>query len=118
MFTGKVVRSIFVAGVKLLILAAVVYGVCAAGLRIQEASSPSSKDTCERVQLGMTVDQIEDAATTFQGWQVLRDDGVLVISTRSYHDRNPVCRVAIDPSTNRATSKSIGPLQRADGPTL
>jgi hypothetical protein len=118
MSTGKVVRSIFVAGLKFLIFAAVVYGVCAAGLRIQEASSPSSKDICERVQLGMTVNQIEHAATTFEGWQVLRDDGVLAISTRSYHDKSPVCRVAIDPSTHRATSKSIGPLQRGDWPTL
>jgi hypothetical protein len=118
MSTGKVFRSIFVAGSKFLIFAAVVYGVCAVGLRIHEASSPSSKDICGRVQLGMTVNQVEQVATTFEGWQVLRDDGVFVISTRSYRDKSPVCRVAIDPSTHRATSKSTGPLQRGDWPTL
>jgi hypothetical protein len=118
MSAAKVVRSIFVAAVKLVILAAVVYAVCAAGLRIQEASSPSSKDICDRVQLGMTVNQIDNATRVFEGWQVLRDDGVMVISSRSYHDKNPVCRVAIAPSTHRATSKSLGPLERGDWPTL
>jgi hypothetical protein len=118
MSKGKVVRSIFVAALKFLIFAAVIYGVCAAGLRISEASAPSSKDLCERVQLGTTVNQIEHAAATVEGWQVLRDDGVLVISAHSYRDKGPVCRVAIDPSTQRATSKSIGPLQRGDWPTL
>jgi|GEM_PF-5065731 len=118
MSTDKLAQYVFVAGLKFLIFAAAIYGVCAAGLRIQEASSPSSKEMCERVQLGMTVNQIERAATTFEGWQVLRDDGVLVMSTRSYHDKSPVCRVAIDPDTHRATSKSVGPLQRGDWPTL
>jgi hypothetical protein len=118
MSTGRVIRSIFVAAVKLAILAALVYGICVAGLKVREASSPSSKDICDRVQIGMTVNQIENATGTFEGWQVLRDDGVMVISTRSYRDKNPVCRVAIDPGTHRAISRSMGPLQRGDWPTL
>jgi hypothetical protein len=118
MAAGKILRLIFVSGLKVVIFGAVVYLVCTLALRIQEATSLSSKDICEGVQLGMSVDQIDRATAAFQGWQVLRDDDVMVISTRSYRDKNPVCRIAIDPNTHRATLKSMGPLQQGDWPTL
>ena len=113
----QTIRAVLVAAVKVAILAAGVYAICAVALRIQEASSPASKDACDRVELGMTMDQVDDATRAFQGWQLLRDDGVMVISI-GQHRNSPVCRVAIDPSTHRATSKWMGPLQQVDWPTL
>ena len=118
METGKLIRDVFFGAVKLLILACVVYFVCMAALKTSEAGLPSTKDICDRVQPGMTIDQIDTATRTFEGWQVLRDDGVMVISARSYRDKAPVCRVIIDPGTHRAGSKSMGPIQRGDWPTL
>jgi hypothetical protein len=113
----QIIRAVLATAVKLAILAAGVYAICAVALTIQEASSPTSKDVCDRVELGMTIDQIDDATRAFQGWQLLRDDGVMVISTGARRD-SPVCRVAIDPSTHRATSKWMGPLQQGDWLTL
>jgi hypothetical protein len=117
MFPSQIIRAALLATVKLAILAAGVYAICAAALRIQEARSPTSKDVCDRVTLGMTIDQVDDATRAFQGWQLLRDDGVMVISTGPHRD-SPVCRVAIDPSTHRATSKWMGSLEQGDWPTL
>jgi hypothetical protein len=111
-------QIVLISFLKTIIFGLVAYLSCAAALRIAEARSASSKDICSRVRIGMTLDQIETATTTFQGWQVLRGDGVMVISTRSYRDKNRVCRVAIDPSTHRAISKGMGPLQSGDWPTL
>ena len=113
----QTIRAVLVRAVRLVILAVAVYAICAAALSIQRASSPTSKDVCDRVQLGMTVDQIEDATRAFEGWQLLRADGVMVVSTGPHRD-SPVCRVAIDRETHRATSKSMGPLQQGDWPTL
>jgi len=118
MAARTVIRAILIAATKLVILAAAIYLVCAVALRVQEANSPSSQDICDRVQLGMTTDEIESATRAFEGWQLLRDDAVMVISARSYRDKASVCRVGIDPSTHRATSKFMGPLQRGDWPTL
>lgn len=118
MATGKLIRAICFGAVKLSILAAMVYLVARVVPKASEASLPSSKDICDRVQSGMTVEQIDSATRTFEGWQVLRDDGVMVISTRSYRDNSPVCRVTIDPGTHRASSRSMGPIQRGDWPTL
>ena len=109
-------RVVLVGALKLAILSVGVYAICAATLRIQRVSSPTSKDMCDRVKAGMTVDQIDDATKAFEGWQLLRPDGVLVISTGS-HD-SPVCRVVIGSQTHRAVSKSMGPLQQGDWPTL
>lgn len=117
MAAWKIVRAFLLATVKLVICAAVVFLACTVALRIQRAGSPTSKDVCGRVQLGMTVEQVEDTTRAFEGWQLLRYDGVMVISTGPHRD-SPVCRVAIDPKTHRATSKSMGPLQQGDWPTL
>jgi hypothetical protein len=113
----QIIRAVLLTAVKLAILAAGVYAICAVALRIQEASSLTSKDVCDRVQLGMTIDQVDNATRAFQGWQLLRDDGVMVISTGPHRD-SPVCRVAIDPGTHRAIFKGMGPLQQGDWPTL
>ena len=113
----QITRAVLVRALKLAVLAVGVYAICAAALCIQRASSPSSKDVCDRVKLGMTVDQIDDATRSFEGWQFLRTDGVMVISTGP-HRESPVCRVAVEPQTHRAVSKSMGPLQQGDWPTL
>lgn len=118
MDTERVIQTVLISVLKITIFGLVAYLSCATALRIAEARSASSKDICSRVQIGMTLDQIETATATFQGWQVLRGDGVMVMSTRSYRDKNPVCRVTIDPSTHRAISKAMGPLQSGDWPTL
>jgi hypothetical protein len=107
-------RVVLVGALKLAILAVGVYATCAVTLSIQRASSPTSKDMCDRVKVGMTVNQIDDATRGFEGWQLLRPDGVLVISTGPHRD-SPVCRVAIAPQTHRAVSKSMGPLQQVIG---
>jgi hypothetical protein len=113
----QIIRAVLVGAVKLVILAVGIYVICAAAISIQRASSPTSKDVCDHVELGMTVDQIDDVTRAFEGWQLLRYDGVMVISTGLHRD-SPVCRVAIDPNTHRATSKWMGPLQQGDWPTL
>ncbi len=113
----QIIRVVLVRALKLAILTVGVYAICAAALSIQRASSPTSKDVCDRVKLGMTVDQVDNATRSFEGWQFLRADGVMVISTGPHRD-SPVCRVAIDPQTHRAVSKSMGPLQQGDWPTL
>jgi len=118
MGTGNLVRAVFLGAVKLSILAGVVYLVCVVTLKASEASSPSTKDICDRVHPGMTIEQIDAATRTFEGWQVYRDDGVMAISTRSYREKSPVCRVTIDPSTHRASFTSMGPIQQGDWPTL
>jgi hypothetical protein len=112
-----IVRAVLLGALKLVVLAVGVYAICSAAVRIQRASSPTTKDVCDRVRLGMTVDQIDDATRAFEGWQLLRYDGVMVISTRPYREGS-VCRVAIDPLSHRAASKSMGPLQSGDWPTL
>jgi hypothetical protein len=117
MSSVQIIRTVLINAVKLVIFIAGFYAICAATLRIEEANTPTSKDICDRVKLGMTTDQIEYATKAFEGWQLLRDDGVMVISTGPRPD-GPVCRVAIDPHTRRATSKSMGPLQEGDWPTL
>jgi hypothetical protein len=114
----KLVLSVLIGSVKVAILAGVVYLVCMATLKAAEASLPSTKELCDRVRPGMTIEQIDAATRTFEGWQVLRDDGVMVVSSLPYSDKSPVCRVTIDPSTHRASSTSIGPIQRGDWPTL
>jgi hypothetical protein len=113
----QIIRVVLIGAMKLVILAVAVYAICAAALSVQRASSPTSKDVCDRVRLGMTVDQIDDATRAFEGWQLLRADGVMVLST-GRHRESPVCRVAIDRLTHQATSKSMGPLQQGDWPTL
>ncbi len=118
MGVGKFVRHFFFGAVKVAILAAMVYLVCVVTLRTSEASLPSAKEICDRVHPGMTVEQIDNATRTFEGWQALRDDGVLVISSHSYRDNSPVCRVTIDAGTHRASFTSMGPIQRGDWPTL
>lgn len=118
MRAGRFVRAVLFGAVKVAILAGVVYLVCMAALKASEATLPSAKELCDRVRPGMTVEQIETATRTFEGWQVLRYDGVMVISAHSDYDKSPVCRVTIDPSTHRASSMSIGPIQMGDWPTL
>jgi hypothetical protein len=113
----QIIRAVLVPAVKLAIFAAGVYAICAVALRMQEASSPTSKNVCDRVEIGMTIDQVDYATRAFQGWQLLRDDGVMVISTGPHRD-SPVCRVAIDPNTHRAVSKWMESLQQGDWPTL
>jgi hypothetical protein len=54
-----------------------------ATLKTSEASLPTTKEICDRVRPGMTVEQIDTATRTFEGWQMLRDDGVMVISSHS-----------------------------------
>jgi hypothetical protein len=117
MSATSIIRAILVGVIRLVIFAVLVYAVCAVALSIQRASSPTSKNVCDRVQVGMTVDQIGDATRVFEGWQLLRTDGVMVISTGANRE-SPVCRIAIDPQTHRAISKSMGPLQQGDWPTL
>jgi hypothetical protein len=117
MSASRIVRAVLIGAVKLVMLTVGVYAICAAALSIQRVSSPTSKDTCDRVEIGMTVDQVDDATRTFEGWQLLRSNSVMVISTGPHRDSS-VCRVAIDPETHRATSKSMGPLQQGDWPTL
>jgi hypothetical protein len=111
------IRAVIVGAMKLVIFALAIYGVGAVALSVERASSPTSKNLCDRVEVGMTVDQVDDATRAFEGWQLLRYDGVMVISSGEQRD-NPVCRVAIDPQTHRAVSKSMGPLQQGDWPTL
>lgn len=94
-----------------------VYAICAGAVSIRRAGVPTSEDVCNRVEIGMTIDQIENATQTFEGWQLLRDDGVMVISTGPGRE-NPVCRVVIDRHTDKAVSKSVAPLQHGDWPTL
>jgi hypothetical protein len=118
MGTRKFVLSVLIGAVKVAVLAGVVYLVCMATLKASEAGLPSTKELCDRVRPGMTVEQIDTATRTFEGWQVLRDDGVMVVSSHSYGDKSPVCRVTIDPSTHRASSTSIGPIQQGDWLTL
>jgi hypothetical protein len=113
----RTIRTVLVGAVKLVIFGVAVYAICAAALSIRRASLPTSKDACDRVELGMTIDQIDKATNTFEGWQLLRDDGVMVISTGPRRE-NPVCRVLIDPHTHQAVSKSMAPLQQGDWPTL
>lgn len=113
----QTIRVVLGGALKLAVFAAGVYAICAATLGIQRASSPTSKDVCDRVSVGMTIDQIDDATKAFEGWQLLRPDGVLVISSGPHRD-GPVCRVAIDRGTHRAVSKAMGPLRQGDWPTL
>ena len=113
----SIVRAVLLGALKLAIFAVAVYAICSAAVRIQRASSPSTKDLCDRVQLGMTLDQIDDATTTFEAWQLLRYDGVMVISTGPSR-QGLVCSVTIDPLSHRATSKSMRPPQSGDWPTL
>jgi hypothetical protein len=118
MSAGKLVRGVFLGAVKLSVLTGLVYLVCGATLKTSEARSSPAKDICGRVKPGMTIQQIDTATTTFEGWQVLRDDGVMVISAHSYREKSPVCRVTIDPTTHGVSSVSIGPIQQGDWPTL
>jgi|ERR1700722_5102354 hypothetical protein len=113
----KISRAIVVGAVKLVLFTVGVYAIFAAALSIERASSPTSKAVCDRVELGMTVNQIDDATRAFEGWQLLRADSVMVIATGPHRD-SPVCRVGIDTQTHRAVSKSMGPLQQGDWPTL
>lgn len=113
----RIIRVVLVGALKLTIFAIGVYAICVAAVRIERAGSPTSKALCDRIQLGMTIDQVEDATRTFEGWQFLRYDGVMVISAGPHRD-SPVCRVAVDPQSHRAASKSMGPLQSGDWPTL
>jgi hypothetical protein len=117
MSANQIGRAIVLAAAKVIVFAVGVYAICAASLAITRAGSPTSKDMCDRVEVGMTLSQIEDATSSMEGWQVLRDDGVMVISAGSRREK-PVCRVAIDSQTHRATSKSVGPIQEGDWPTL
>jgi hypothetical protein len=110
-------RAVVLGAAKVVLFAVGVYAICAAALGIERASFPTSKDMCDRVEVGMTLSQIEDATSAIEGWQVLRDDGVMVISAGGRGEK-PVCRVAIDSHTHRATSKSVGPIQQGDWPTL
>jgi len=66
----------------------------------------------------MTAEEIEAAMPLFQGWYILRDDGTLVVSAHPHYSSSPVCRIAIDSATHRATGKSVGPVQRGDWPSL
>jgi hypothetical protein len=111
----RTIRTVLVGAVKLVIFGVAVYAICAAALSIRRASLPTSKDACD--ELGMMIDQIDKATNTFEGWQLLRDDGVMVISPGPRRE-NPVCRVLIDPHTHQAVSKSMAPLQQGDWPTL
>lgn len=113
----QTIRLVLVGALKVAIFAVGVYAICAATLSIQRASSLTSKNMCDRVTVDMTIDQIDKVTEAFEGWQLLRADGVLVISAGRHRD-GPVCRVAIDPETHRAASKAIGPLQQGDWPTL
>jgi len=117
MSTFPIIRALLLGTLKLVVLALAVYAICSAAVRIQRAGSPTSKDLCDRVQLGMTIGEVEDATTAFEGWQFLRYDGVMVISAGPRRD-GPVCRVAIDPQSHRTASKAMGPLQSGDFPTL
>lgn len=110
-------RTVLVGVIKLALLAVGVFVACTVTLSIQRASSPSSKDMCDHIKVGMTIDQIDDTTKALEGWQLLRPDGVLVLSTGPHRD-GPVCRVAIDPETHRAASKAMGPLQQGGWPTL
>ena len=112
-----IVRAVLFGALKLIVFAVGVYAICSAAVRIQRASSPTTNDVCSRVQLGMTVNQIDDATRAFEGWQLLRYDGVMVISAGPNREGS-VCRVAIDPFSHQAVSKVMGPLQSGDRPTL
>lgn len=104
--------------IKFIVLVGVVYLAITVATTAISASAPSANDLCNRVRPGMTTEQIEDATAMFQEWYMLRDDGTLVISARPHYSSSPVCRIGIDPTTHRATTKSIGPLQSGDWPTL
>lgn len=58
MSAAQIIRAVLVEAVKLVILAVGVYAIYAAALSILRASSPTSKDVCDRVKPGMTIDQI------------------------------------------------------------
>jgi hypothetical protein len=111
------IRAVLIDAMKLAVFALAIYAISTVALSIERASSPTSKDLCDRVEIGMTVDQVDDATRAFEGRQLLRYDGVMVISSGGQRD-NPACRVAIDPQTHRAISKTMGPLQQGDWPTL
>lgn len=106
------------ATLKLAVLSGLVWVVITGAAAAISASAPTAEDICARVKPGMTVKEIEDATRLFEGWHLLRDDGVLVISSRPHYSNSPVCRVAIDPVTKRARSKSVGALQDGDWPTM
>lgn len=113
----QTIRVVLGGALKLAVFAVGVYAICAVTLEIQRASALTSKNMCDRVKVGMTIDEIDNATEAFEGWQLLRADGVLVISTGPHRD-SPVCRVAMDPQTHRAASKAMGPVQQGDWPTL
>ena len=117
MFASRIFRTALVGAVKFILWGIVVYAICAAALSIRRWNLPTSKGVCNRVEMGMTVDQIDKATSAFEGWQLLRDDGVMVISTGPRRE-SPVCRVVIDLHTHQAVSKSTAPLQQGDWPTL
>jgi len=82
------------------------------------ALAPSGQGLCGQVRLGMTIEEIETATQVFQGWEILRHDGTLILSAHPHYSGSAVCRIAIDPTTHRAESKSVGPVQQGDWPTL
>jgi len=57
-------RAVVLGAAKLIIFAVGVYAICAAALRIERASYPSSKDICDRVEVGITLTQIEAVTST------------------------------------------------------
>jgi hypothetical protein len=84
-----------------------------------ERSRPSATALCDRVQNGMMIGQVEDATRTAEGWRMFREEeGVLVISARRRDEVSPTCRVSFDSASHRVKSKTVGPLQQGDGPTL
>ena len=119
---GPIVRanmqSLIVGVLKLVVLTVAVYLAFTGILAALSSKAPSAKDLCDRVQLGTTIEQIEAATSSFQEWYILRDDGTFVVSAHPHYSSSVVCRIAIDPGSQRATSKSLGPLQRGDWPTL
>ena len=86
--------------------------------KILRNEAPSSDDLCGRVRAGMTVQEVEKATSSIEGWQILRHDGVMVVSALPRSDKRLLCRVHIDTQTHRVDGKKLGPLERGDIPSL
>lgn len=66
----------------------------------------------------MTLREAESATDIAEGWHILRPNGEMVVSSHRRYEKAPVCRIAIDATTQRVTNTSTGPVQAGDWPTL
>ena len=115
---AKFLKSTLLLVIKLVILAGSVFLLLTFCVFLKSRTAPSADELCARVRPGMTAEQVETATSVFEGWQILRSDGTMVISPHPYSVASPVCRVAIDATTHQVSSKTLGSVQQGDWPTL